>query len=186
MRSLYEESQARKNGDSKTAFQALEMALKQDPFLPEAWLRRSSERMHLGEFDAAFADLKRADELSPDSTEVTSMMALVMIRQGKVDEGLKVTEQLLSRAPEDDFALYNGACSYARAAERAGVTEQDKGRYAERAVELLKKTNETGFTDFQHLSDDVDLEVLHKHPQWDSLIEGARANAAKNAEPDAQ
>jgi tetratricopeptide (TPR) repeat protein len=186
MRSLYEESQARKIGDTKTAFQALDMALKQDPFLPEAWLRRSSERMHVGEFDAALSDLKRADELSPDSTEVTSMMALVMIRQGKVDEGLKVTEQLLSLAPEDDFALYNGACSYARAAERSEVADNDRSRYTERAVELLKKTNETGFTDFEHLSEDVDLLVLHKHPQWNSLIEGARANATKNAEPNEQ
>ena len=114
------------------------------------------------------------------------MMALVMIRLGKVDEGLKVTEQLLSLAPEDDFALYNGACSYARAAERSEVADDDRSRYTERAVELLKKTNETGFTDFEHLSDDVDLAVLHKHPQWDSLIEGARANAAKNAEPNEQ
>ena len=53
-------------------------------------------------------------------------------------------------------------------------------------MELLKKTNETGFTDFEHLSEDVDLLVLHKHPQWNSLIEGARANATKNAEPNEQ
>ena len=140
--------------------------------------------MHAGEFDAAFSDLKQADELSPDSTEVTSMIALVMIRQGKVDEGLKVTEQLLSLAPEDDFALYNGACAYARAAERTEVADADRSRYVERAVELLRKTNETGFTDFEHLGDDVDLLALHEHPQWNSLIDGARANATKNAEPE--
>ena len=183
MRFLFEENQAREVGDLKAASEALETALKQDPFLPEAWLRRSSERMHAGEFEAALADLQRAGELSPESTEVTSMIALVLIRVGRVEEGLKTTEELVRQAPEDDFALYNGACSYARAAERPDVASEKQQQYLTRAIELLKKTNETGFTDVEHLAADVDLNVLHQHPEWNSVLEGARANAAKNAAP---
>lgn len=183
MRFLFEENQAREAGDLKAASEALESALKQDPFLAEAWLRRSSERMHAGEFEAALADLQRAGELSPESTEVTSMIALVMIRVGRVDEGLKTTEELVRQAPEDDFALYNGACAYARAAERPDVASEKQQQYVTRAIELLKKTNETGFTDFEHLAADVDLNVLHQHPEWNALLEGARANAAKKAAP---
>ena len=36
-----------------------------------------------------------------------------------VVEGLQAADQLIASVPFDDYALYNGACSYARAAERA-------------------------------------------------------------------
>ncbi len=179
VRSLQQESQLRDADRKQEADQMLEEVLRLDPFLAEAWLRRSSVRMHAGSFDAAMEDLRRAAELSPEHVEVESMISLVLVRQGKVVEGLQAADQLIAGVPFDDYALYNGACSYARAAERADTSAEDRARWIARAVELIRATNATGFDDDEHLAKDVDLQILHDHPEWPALLEAAKNNTGR-------
>ncbi|MGV2339300.1 MAG UNVERIFIED_CONTAM: hypothetical protein LVR18_36585 [Planctomycetaceae bacterium] len=87
-------------------------------------LRRSSVRMHAGNFDASMEDLRLAAEMSPEHIEVESMVALVMVRQGQVKGGLEAAERLIASVPWDDYALYNGACSFAA----CGRTCRDNSR----------------------------------------------------------
>lgn len=179
VRSLQQESQLRDADQKQEADQMLEEVLRLDPFLPEAWLRRSSVRMHAGNFDAAMEDLRHAAELSPEHVEVESMISLVLVRQGKVAEGLQAADRLIASVPFDDYALYNGACSYARAAERAETSAADRTSWIARAVELIRATNATGFDDDEHLAQDVDLQILHDHPEWPALLEAAKNNPGR-------
>ena len=175
-RLLYEYYQLRQAGNQDAANQVLERALQADPFMPECWVRRASVRMHAGLFDESLADLQRANELSPEHEEVLSMIALVLVRQGKLDEGLTAAEDLVRLAPKDLFALYNGACAYARAAERPETSPEKRTLYIARAIELLQLNNDAGHDDHEHMSTDPDLNILHNHPEWPKLIEQAQTN----------
>jgi len=179
VRSLQQEGQLRDSDRAKEADEMLEEVLRLDPFLAEGWLRRSSVRMHAGNFDASMEDLRHAAELSPEHVEVESMISLVMVRQGRVADGLLASDRLIASVPFDDYALYNGACSYARAAERAETSAEDKARWIARAVELIKATNATGFDDHEHLAEDTDLRILHEHAEWPGLLEAARNNSGR-------
>ena len=180
IRALIEEYQQRKAGDTKAALSALQLAVELDPFLPDCWVRSSSVKMHAGEFESSMRDLQRADALSPDNSEVLSMKALVNVRLGNVQQGLDTADALIAEMPKDDFALYNGACTYARAAERNDSSENDRTTWTDRAIALLDQTNATGFTDFEHLQQDPDLSSLHQHPRWQSIVETARRNAEQD------
>jgi tetratricopeptide (TPR) repeat protein len=176
-RLLYEYWQLRKAEDEESAAKILEVAIATDPFLPDLWVRRASERMHAGLFDDSMADLRRADELSPEHEEVLSMIALVLVRQGKVDEGLAAAEELVRSAPKDLYALYNGACAFARAAERPDIAADRRTQLITRAIELLRQNNDAGHDDHEHMSTDPDLNVLHDHPDWEVILAKARLNA---------
>ncbi len=179
LRLLVQEQQLREADSREEAEKVLEDVLRMDPFLLEARLRRSSVRMHAGNFDASMEDLRQAGEMSPENVEVESMIALVLVRQGQVKAGLEAAERLIASVPWDDYALYNGACSFARAAERAETTAEDRTRWIDRAIALIKATNDTGFDDYKHLGEDIDLQVLHDHPEWSALIEAARKNEGR-------
>ncbi|MFM8725153.1 MAG: hypothetical protein ACKON9_08500, partial [Planctomycetaceae bacterium] len=179
VRSLQQEGQLRDAGQKMEADAMLEEVLRLDPFLAEGWLRRSSVRMHAGDFEASMGDLRHAAELSPEHVEVESMISLVMVRQGQVSDGLQAADRLIASVPFDDYALYNGACSYARAAERAETSADDKARWIARAVELIKTTNATGFDDHEHLAEDSDLKILHDHSEWAGLLEAAKSNKGR-------
>ncbi len=177
-RNLIDEYQLRKAGNIKEAMEALEKGIKADPFLPEVWLRRASNLMHAGKFDESMADLEEAERLSPEDSEVLSMIALVRVRLGKTEEGLSAAEDLIAQGGKDWTALYNGACTYSRATENSGVSAEDKVRYADRAIVLLNLTADQKFGDHEHLVVDEDLVSLHSHPQWSSVVERVKANAA--------
>ncbi|MBL8809384.1 MAG: hypothetical protein JNM43_04325 [Planctomycetaceae bacterium] len=177
-RNLLEEYQFRKAGQIPEAMAALERGIKADPFLPEVWVRRASSRMHAGKFEESMADLEEAERLSPEDSEVLSMIALVRVRLGKIEDGLRAAEDLITQGPKDWTALYNGACTYARATENASVSAEDKTRYADRAIVLLNLTADQKFNDHEHLVVDEDLLSLHNHPQWQAVVDRAKANAA--------
>ncbi|MFM7036444.1 MAG: hypothetical protein ACKO2L_01855 [Planctomycetaceae bacterium] len=182
-RLIVESYQKKKAGDDAAAAKALEMAVHSDPFCPDALVRRASQRMHGGRFDDSMTDLRRALELTPEHEEVLSLMALVQVRQGRVDEGLAAAEELIRQIPNDIYSLYNGACTYARAAERADTTADRRSMFIARAIELLKLNNAAGHDDHEHMSTDPDLIILHDHPAWQELLEQARQNALKQPNP---
>ena len=145
-----------------------------DPWLAEIYIRRSSVLMHLNRFEETMEDLKTASRLSPENMDVESMIALCRIRLGDTEGGLKYAEELVVAAPRDLSSLYNGACSYSRALENPNVSEEQKQRYGDRAIELIRLTIATDFDDFEHLQNDEDLVALHSHPEWSAVVEETR------------
>lgn len=178
-RLIVESFRQREAGNQLDAVKALDVAVRIDPFLPDAWVRRASLRMHAGSFDESMSDLRRAAELTPDHEEVQSLTALVLVRQGRVDEGLAAAEELIRQTPNDLYSLYNGACTYARAAERPETSVERRTELLSRAVELLRLNNAAGHDEHEHMVTDPDLQILHQHPAWQELVDQARQNAEK-------
>ena len=154
--------------------------IEQDPYLPRMYIQRSSVLMHLNRFEETMSDLKIGDRLSPENMDIESMIALCQIRLGETEAGLKYAEKLVVTAPRDLSSLYNGACSYSRALENCNVSDEQKKRYGDRAIELLRLTIATEFDDFEHLQKDEDLVAIHTHPEWSAVVEETKTMHAEN------
>ena len=161
----------RRLADNEETVEFYQECIEQDPYLTEMYVRRASVLMHLGSFDETMTDLKIASKLSPENMDVESMIALCQIRLGETEAGLKYAEELVVTAPRDLSSLYNGACSYSRALENSNVSEEQKKRYGDRAIELIRQTIATEFEDFEHLQIDEDLVAMHTHPEWQAVVD---------------
>jgi len=84
--------------------------------------------------------------------------ALQLLRAKAYDEAIKVLMKILGAYPHDSTALYNTACAYALKGER------------DKAVEFLKRSVEEGFTDFDHIARDHDLDSIRDHPGYNDLM----------------
>lgn len=164
-------NQTRRLDDNEETVDFYEECIELDPYLTEMYVRRASVLMHLSRFEETMSDLKIASKLSPENMDVESMIALCQIRLGETEAGLKYAEELVVMAPRDVSSLYNGACSYSRALENSNVTEEQKKKYGDRAIELIRQTIATEFEDFEHLQTDEDLVAIHSHPEWQAVVD---------------
>ena len=78
-------------------------------------------------------------------------------RRGRLEDGLKVDEQLVRLRPGDALVHYNLACS-------CSLTEQ-----FESAAVALNRALDLGYRDFKWLSKDPDLAKLRKHPLYKKI-----------------
>jgi len=170
----------RKLQDNEETIAFYSDCIEADPFLPEIYNRRSSVLMHLNRFEETMQDLKTASRLSPENMDVESMIALCQIRLGETEAGLKYAEELIVTAPYDLSSLYNGACCYSRAIENPNVAEDQKQRYADRAIELIRQSIATNFHDAEHLLNDEDLVAIHSHPAWPLVVEETKSMHEEN------
>ena len=85
----------------------------------------------------------------------------VLFLRGDFAGAARLGEEGLRVAPSPGSA-YDTACAYSR-----GGQPEDAMRMLQRAIEL-------GFSDYDHLTTDADLELLRTHPAWDALLERIR------------
>jgi tetratricopeptide (TPR) repeat protein len=169
-------------GDNEDTLAFYDSCIEADPCFTDIYSRRASVLMHLNRFEETMHDLRIASRLSPENMDVESMIALCRIRLGDTEGGLKYAEELVVTAPQDLSSLYNGACSYSRALENQNVSDEQKRRYGDRAIELLRLTIATNFDDFEHLQNDEDLVALHAHPEWSAVVEETKKVYAEKHE----
>jgi len=96
--------------------------------------------------------------------------ALQLLRAKAYDEAIKVLAKILKAYPHDSTALYNTACAYALKGER------------DKAVEFLKRSVEEGFSDFDHIARDPDLDSIRDHPGYKDLMAKKEEYMARGAE----
>jgi tetratricopeptide (TPR) repeat protein len=83
---------------------------------------------------------------------------------------LQVDWRLVSIRPRDPVANYNLACDYSLL-----------GQYTE-AFQTLRQAIQVGYRDLEHLLTDADLAPLHRHPEFDAIIQELREAATLSAE----
>ncbi|MGE0711135.1 MAG: PDZ domain-containing protein [Planctomycetota bacterium] len=107
------------------------------------------------------------DELSPaakavrgDPTEVRRLHTQASRLHGEKHyrQAIALYGQLLQLAPDDATALYNVACGYSLLNER------------EDAIDYLERAVLAGFSDFQHIRNDADLDNLRQEPGYLGLL----------------
>lgn len=102
---------------------------------------------------------ERILEESPYFVEALSCLAAAYTKKGYHHEGLMIDKKLTLYKPKDPIVFYNLACSYSLVGE------------FHKSIEALKKALLLGYSDFQHLFEDPDLENLRKHPAFAKLLE---------------
>jgi len=91
--------------------------------------------------------------------DVIELLGGLYTKQGRVAEGLKMDRRLVRLQPRNATAHYNLACSLALSKRRA-----DALRSLHRAIEL-------GYTDFEWMQQDPDLEGLKGDPEYERLLQ---------------
>jgi predicted Zn-dependent protease len=119
---------------------------------PVAWFGSFSQL----DFDIDF--FERLLARKQDSIEPLRILAELVSRKGTVKRAVELDRRLVELLPDDFLARYNLACSLARA-----------GRPDE-AIDALSRAILLGYDDLAHLETDPDLESLHDHPDFQSLL----------------
>src|SRR5436190_16812905 len=109
------------------------------------------------EFDMGFYEsvLKR----DPAYADVIEILGGLYTKHGRIADGLRMDRKLVKLQPRNATAHYNLACSLALSRRKA-----DALRSLQQAIQL-------GYTDFEWMSQDPDLEGLKKHPEFLSLLQ---------------
>ena len=108
-------------------------------------------------FDIAFYEsILRRD---PNYTEVVEILGGLYTKVGRVSDGLKMDRKLVRLLPDNATAHYNLACSLALSKRRTD------------ALRSLKQAVNLGYTDFDWMTQDPDLEDLKDHPEFLKLLD---------------
>jgi tetratricopeptide (TPR) repeat protein len=94
----------------------------------------------------------------PDYAEVLRAQACNLTAKGRVKDGLRVDQLLVTIRPHDPTAHYNLACRYAILKQR------------DLALQTLRRAMELGYRDFRFISQDADLETIQKDPRFRELM----------------
>jgi tetratricopeptide (TPR) repeat protein len=108
-------------------------------------------------FDIGFYEsILRRD---PSYTEVVEILGGLYTKVGRVADGLKMDRKLVRLLPENATAHYNLACSLALSKRRTD------------ALRSLKQAVALGYTDFDWMTQDPDLDDLKDHPEFVKLLD---------------
>jgi tetratricopeptide (TPR) repeat protein len=97
-------------------------------------------------------------ERYPEYVDVLRVYGNLLIRRGRVKEGLEIDRRLVILRPRDPVAHYNIACSYCL------LKKYDQ------ALNSLRKAIELGYRDFAYLRRDHDLDAIKSDPRYKQLL----------------
>ena len=92
-------------------------------------------------------------------TEVVELLGSLYTKHGRIVDGLKMDRRLVRLLPKNATAHYNLACSLALLKRKAA------------AIRSLRQAVQLGYTDFDWMQQDPDLDGLKKDPAFNSLLE---------------
>jgi tetratricopeptide (TPR) repeat protein len=102
---------------------------------------------------------------NPKDSGVIEILGGLYTKQGRVNDGLRMDRRLVRLQPENPTAHYNLACSLAL-----------KNRNPD-AIRTLEKSVKLGYSDYEWIQQDPDLEGLRKHPGYKKLLGSLRKKA---------
>lgn len=164
----------------------LNAAVKMDPELPDARRWRANAALHIErpsaqQLETAREDFARYVELEPQESEGHTGLALVLVRQGRIDEGIAAGMAISEKSKDDSVYSYNMACIYGRAIEqlesKSNADQPDQKAQIEKCrtlgVELLQQSIDSGLDDSNlgWMKRDPDLITIRKSPAFAKLVE---------------
>lgn len=114
-------------------------------------------RAHDTEFEIGFFESVLRRNAS-DAT-VIELLGGLYTRQGRIADGLRMDRRLVKLQPGNATAHYNLACSLALSKRNS-----DALRALQTAVQL-------GYSDFDWMQQDPDLEALKHHPKFQAMLQ---------------
>lgn len=92
-------------------------------------------------------------------TEVVELLGSLYTKHGRIADGLRMDRRLVRLLPQNATAHYNLACSLALLKRKAA------------AIRSLRQAVRLGYTDFDWMRQDPDLDGLKQDPAFNSLLE---------------
>ncbi len=120
--------------------------------LNKSCTRKKLTRKEQRDLDIEICFMEGVVHRDPRYVEAWRVLSDDYARRGRLDEGLKVDEQLARMQPDDPSVLYNLACSYSMAGN------------IEEAATAITLAVARGFDDFKWMLKDPDLSNLRKEP----------------------
>lgn len=102
--------------------------------------------------------LEKVASRLPEDVEILQALADLYTKTGQYKEGRDIDIKLSHQLPNDDLVWYNLGCSYS-------LMNQ-----ADEAFEALTKAIELGYSDYDWMKTDPDLNKLHIDPRFESLL----------------
>ena len=98
------------------------------------------------------------DKRDHNDARVIELLAHLYTRVGRIEEGLSMDLRLSQLRPKDSMVHYNLACSLCLVGQQ------------EEALEMLRKSIGMGYSDFQWMMEDPDLEAVRRLPDFQKLL----------------
>jgi len=107
------------------------------------------------DFELSF--LERLAKDNPDFVDALVPLADAYTKRGLYQEGLRIDKHLAKIRKDDPVVHYNLACSFALVGDKT------------KSLTALRRAVRLGYSDFEHLKRDKDLEIIRNHPWVKSL-----------------
>ena len=115
-------------------------------------------------------------EASESSRLYLTVVVAAELAQG-LEEAFKKLESALKAGPRDSGLHYDAACAYALASRALSTTNPAKSQEeAARAIGLLQEAIRAGYSDYDHIQEDADLDPIRGVPAFAELMTAGHAD----------
>ncbi len=169
--------------DWKQALAQYNLAVKIDPRLSAAYAGRGNARLQMKGYklEEVRKDFLKAVELDPFNSQAMTGMAIVLLREGKLDAGLKYAEDSQTKVASNSSSVrrmyaYNLACVYSRAVEMINQNKTIADRNnriascRKKALAQLELAVRYGWRDKVWLNKDPDLKAVRGFPEFKKIF----------------
>jgi len=145
---------------------------KEAPQAVVAYRYRAIAHARLGHKDQARADLEKFQK-SMSGASISLYLALIVaaeLGEGS-DQAVDTLEAALKKQPQDSVLHWNAACAYSQASHAVARKDQAKSKsLSERALSLLRKAIQNGYSDYNHMQEAVDLDPCRDLPEFAEIM----------------
>ncbi|MEY4386076.1 MAG: hypothetical protein RLY20_1359 [Verrucomicrobiota bacterium] len=124
--------------------------------------RKKSKSPDPRELDVEISFLEGLIKRDPTYVDALQLLGDDYTKRGRIEEGLRVDQQLSQLEPQNPTVFYNLACSLSLAGK------------LDEAAQAVESAIDLGYRDFKWLARDPDLKALRKHPHYERLREKMR------------
>jgi serine/threonine protein kinase/formylglycine-generating enzyme required for sulfatase activity len=161
-------------GRDKEALPDLAVVVQKVPQETAIYQTRAVAHARLGDAAAARQDLAEFLKRSTSSNAMAYLDAVVAAYLGEDGLGLARLDEAVTRNRHVPDFLYDAACAYALASAAVAPKRPNSAKaYAGRAVALLRQAIADGYSDFEHLQSDSDLEAVRSRAEFRDLLKCA-------------
>ena len=111
-----------------------------------------------GQMDKAQREFETALTIEPESIKILNALAIVYVNKRQYQEAISTFKRLVNIQPENNIFPYNISCLYAI----QNMTNE--------SIEWLTKATNNGYSNWNHLKNDKDLENIRHTPYFKSLV----------------
>ena len=146
--------------------------------IPALHQYRSLAHARLGHQKEALADLAKFQKGDATASSKLYLAVIVAAELGEgLDKAVETLEAACQKQPKDAGLHYDAACAYAMACNALAKRDQAKSRkHAEQALRFLQAAIQNGYSDYNHMQEDADLDPIRDAPAFAEIMKGGHAD----------